>query len=394
MKILYYSPHPTINMAAPSGPGTHIREIVNAFENKGHTVIKLIAGGELLNADVQPQIQFKRRKIKKFIPNILWQTLKDWKLIQFDGYNKAELVKLIEREKPDLIYERGYYLMSSGFEAAKLFDLPYYCEINAPYPEEKMTMEGNSFFLERANYVEKKQMESATGVFVVSTALKDYLVKKSRIDPKKIVVTPNAVNPKNIIVDLTKISAIKAQLNFTKENCIIGFVGSIFPYHGVDTLLEAFYSLRAGGNKNLRLLIVGDGEILPNLKAYSIEKSLKDVVHFTGNIPHKDVFNYIAAMDITVMARSNWYGSPVKIFEYGALGKKIVAPNVIPVRDVMKSEIDGLLVGDNKSELIKALSRMIDDEEGSNRMAHHFESKVLNNYTWQKIGDTILQQMI
>ena len=394
MKILYYSPHPTINMAAPSGPGTHIREIVSAFEKSGHTVVKLISGGETLGTGVQSQIQFKRRTIKKFIPNILWQTLKDWKLLQFDGYNRLELTKLIERERPDVIYERGYYLMSSGFEVAKQFDIPYFCEINAPYLEEKKSMEGNSFFLGRAYSIEKRQMESSKCVFVVSTALKDYLIKRSSIDPDKIVVTPNAVNLQNIKIDSSQIAAIQAKLNYTDENIIIGFVGSIFPYHGVDTLLRAFKNLYTEGNTKLRLLIVGDGEILPELKTYVSQNSLNDIVCFTGNIPHNNVFNYISIMDIAVMARSNWYGSPVKIFEYGALGKRIVAPDVIPVRDVMEPEIDGILVGDNKDALINALSRMIEDHEGSGRMAKHFEEKVLNNYTWQKIGDRILQHMI
>lgn len=393
MKILYYSPHPTVNMAAPSGPGTHIREIVAAFENEGHTVVKMIAGGEELKTGVQSQIQYRRRSIKKFIPNIVWQTLKDWKLLQFDGYNKKQLTDLIHKEKPDVIYERSYYLMSSGYEVAKKFGIPYYCEINAPYPEEKRSMEGVSMFLGKANSIEKTQVAEAKNVFVVSTALKDYLTKKCGVDPQKIIVTPNAVNPQNITVDPVKVSAIKNQCRFGSEDCVIGFVGSIFPYHGVDTLLQSFHALRSEGKSHLRLLIVGDGEILPQLKAYTDEKSMSDAVYFTGNVPHKEVFNYIAAMDIAVMARSNWYGSPVKIFEYGALGKKIVAPDVVPVRDVMQPEIDGLLVNENSDDLTHALSRMISDESSGEQMAQHFKMKVLNSYTWQKIGSTILQYL-
>ncbi|MEY3398003.1 MAG: hypothetical protein RL220_597, partial [Bacteroidota bacterium] len=46
MKILYYSPHPNLNLATPSGPGTHMREVIEALESQGHTVVRFIAGGE------------------------------------------------------------------------------------------------------------------------------------------------------------------------------------------------------------------------------------------------------------------------------------------------------------------------------------------------------------
>jgi glycosyltransferase involved in cell wall biosynthesis len=67
-------------------------------------------------------------------------------------------------------------------------------------------------------------------------------------------------------------------------------------------------------------------------------------VVFTGSIHHSQVFGCIGLMDVTIMAKSNWYGSPIKIFEYGMMGKPIIAPDNIPVNDIMINGMTGLLI--------------------------------------------------
>ncbi len=392
MKILYYSAHPHLNLAAPSGPGTHMREVIKAFENRGHQVVKLIAGGEQLT--VNTAIQFKKKNIKAFIPPFVWQSLKDYKLLKHDSMMSNQLAELIKKEKPDLVYERGYYLLTSGTRICKELGVRHFIEINAPYPEEKLMMEGNSFFISKAKQAEKTQVNLSDRVFVVSTALKDYLQKNSGCDKNKIVVTPNAVNPEYIRTDKVKLDELRRTLNISEDEKVIGFVGSIFPYHGVDALLDAFQSIvQKTGSKNLKLLIVGDGEILPELKNQARAFNLESQVIFTGNVPHKEVYNYISLMHITVMARSNWYGSPVKIFEYAALKKVVVAPDTIPVQDVMVNDVDGIIIKNDKEDLERALSFILTNPERAENMASGFHQKVMNQHTWQNVGDNILNEV-
>ena len=341
MKILYYSPHPHLNLAAPSGPGTHMREVIRAFENRGHHVVKWIAGGEVMNES--SPIAFRKNPLRRFIPSYIWQSLKDQKLIQFDQQLVARLRQVIQEEKPDMIYERGYYLMTSGLQVAKEFGIRHLIELNAPYPEEKLHMEGNSWFVKKADEVEKRQVLNADYIITVSSALKNYFVDRTGADPKKILVTPNAVREDVFLSVERKHSEIRQKLGFQAGDVVIGFVGSIFPYHGVDELIYSFIEISSKRNE-VRLLIVGDGEILPGLKEKIAIAGAGDKAVFTGNVPHRLVFDYIAAMDITVMAKSNWYGSPVKIFEYGALNKLIIAPDEVPVHDVMEHGVNGLFL--------------------------------------------------
>jgi glycosyltransferase involved in cell wall biosynthesis len=378
-------------MAAPSGPGTHIREVIQGFEQGGHEVVRFIAGGETLSGG--HAIQIKKRSWKKFVPTYIWQSLKDFSLKRLDVSLENKLDEIIVKEKPDVIYERAYYLMGSGHRAAKRHQIPYFVEINAPYPEEKAEMNGRSIYHQAALRNEFEQVTTSKKSFVVSTALRDYLERHVPGSTKKIIVTPNAVNPTHIRIDESKVNEIRQKVGATKSDVVIGFVGSIFPYHGVDLLISTFVSLVNEGKNNIRLLIVGDGEILPQLKQDVIQAGLQNKIHFTGNVPHREVYHHIQAMDITVMARSNWYGSPVKIFEYGIMNKAIIAPNVIPVRDVMLDKKDGLLINDSKEELSSALEYLLQHPEEMKNMAQHFYDKVKNNHTWQHVSNLIVEEM-
>jgi glycosyltransferase involved in cell wall biosynthesis len=388
MKILYFSPHPHINMSAPSGPGTHIREIIEGFEQQGHQVIRLIAGGE------QPihqdhAIVFKKRQWKKLIPSIIWETLRDVLMIRADLALQSQLYTLAELEKPDLIYERSCYGMGAGMRVARSLGIRYIVEMNAPYPEEKAAMQGSSLLGFLGQRHEKNQVSSAYRTIVVSSAMKNYLLRKTLVDSSRIVVVANAVNPKHIQPDPTRCVEIQSAFQLKKEHVVIGFVGSIFPYHGVDLLIEAFAHLEKY-YPQIRLIIVGDGEVLPALRQRVEDLLLNNRIFFTGNVPHSEVYNYLQLMNITVMAKSNWYGSPVKIFEYGAMGKAIIAPKVIPVEDVMTHGEHGLLIEGTRMELIKALTCMLDQPEQSYSMALAFQKKVMAEHTWQKVACQIL----
>jgi len=390
MKILYYSSHPNLNLAAPSGPGTHMREVIGAFKELGHEVETLILGGEEMNqeSDIQFSESSSKKILKKILTESMWQTLKDVRLRRFDRYAEKLLWKKIQDFQPDMVYERGYYLMTSGVKMSKKAGTRHIIELNAPYPEEKIAMEGQSFLINKSNQCEYEQVTMSERVVVVSSALKKYLTDRYPEAENKVIVTPNAINLNKLKVENKAVSKLRAQLNFDQKT-VIGFVGSIFPYHGVDRLLDAFVSL-SSSYPDARLLIVGDGETRAQLEARCAQLKLQEKVHFSGNVKHSDVPNYIELMDIAVMPKSNWYGSPVKIFEYGLLKKAVLAPDNVPVRDVMIPDVDGILIRDSVNELKSALVRLLKDEDFRNKLASNFHEKVTTKHRWEDVVRKIL----
>ena len=231
----------------------------------------------------------------------------------------------------------------------------------------------------------------AHAVFTVSSVMKFYLEKNAGKDLSHVCVVPNAVNMEWINSKCDNTLAVRNEWQINEQHIVIGFVGSIFPYHGVDRMIQAAAELKRRGNHMFTMCVVGGGEILPALKTMALEMGVADTFIFTGNVPHHKVRNLIHMMDVCVMPRSNWYGSPVKIFEYGALGKCIVGPNVGPVRDVMIHEVDGLLIEDAQDALSNALLYLIEQPEKKQKMAMHFQQKVHQQYTWEQVASTIME---
>lgn len=389
-RILYVSTHPHLNLAAPSGPGTHMREVIKAFRDEGYEVHTFIAGGEEMEPG-QTAIRFSKKSWKKFIPKLLWESLKEWRLLMHNQKMMAQLQGAILNVQPDFIYERGYAFMTAGVELANRNDIPIFLELNAPYPEEIKAMSGSGVFSSFTEIAEKKQSRLASQIIVVSSAMKDYFERKHNVSSEKIIVTPNAVNLSFLDINQALRESMISKFN---GNRVIGFVGSIFPYHGVDKLIKSFASVVSKhSHLKAKLLIVGDGEVLAELQQLAIDLNVSSEVIFTGNVPHKDVSTYISLMDVTVMADSNWYGSPVKIFEYGLFGKYIIAPNTQPVRDVMEDKKHGWLLKNSDEDLVSALEFSLQSSEECKRAGEAFESKVKNEHLWKHVGASIISKI-
>ena len=211
MKILYYSGHPHLNLSANTGYGTHMREIIKGFENQGHEVRTLIIGGESTKSFINSTTSTPsfRQKVKRFIPNIIWETIKDIQLLKKDKASLLDLDQVIQEFKPDFIYERGYYLLKSGLITSLKYNTPHILELNAPYVEERVKFSGKSLLLSKAKKIEKFQLKKATSIVVVSTALKSYFNQVIQNIDTKILVTPNAINPNKINLDNEQQKIIK-----------------------------------------------------------------------------------------------------------------------------------------------------------------------------------------
>jgi glycosyltransferase involved in cell wall biosynthesis len=387
MKLLYYSPHPQLKIDAPTGYGTHMREMVAAWRRLGVEVRTLIAGdlgGESYGDNKGPRFA----KLKPVVPPLFWESFKDFQLLRYDSGLEPQLRNAIKEFQPDILYERVAYLQNSGINAALKFGIKHVSEINAPYPEERMSFSGKSFFVKQARDNERQILAKTDLVSTVSSALKDHLASKMTDIENKILVVPNSVDPSEVVHTQADVDEIES-LYKLKDKFVLGFVGSIFPYHGVDLLLEAFAEISE--TENISLLVVGDGAILSELKASARRANVLERCIFTGSVPHRRVYPLMELMDICCMPKSNWYGSPVKIFEYGLMKKPVIAPNVSPVRDVMTHNEDGILVEPNVQSLKEAILKLIREKTFRAKISTSWHEKVLLKYTWDNAARRIIE---
>lgn len=385
MKILYYSPHPNLNLNSFTGYGSHMRGTIQALELLGHDVALFIAGGTVLASKTTTA---NKSRLKHILPSWIKESIKDFLLLQQNRKQKIVLKKLIKDVSPDLVYERGSYLMDAGVKVCTEMGIIHYLEVNAPFLQEKKEMEGKSFFLRKAKQMERYKSLNTNKLIVVSSALKKHFIQVFQVNADKIVICPNGINIADWEADAIDVSAIQEKIGFNSEHFVVGFVGSILPHHGVESLITAF---KAVAQAHWRLLIVGDGGPLPALKKMANDLEIQSQVCFTGDVPFTSVKNYMKLFQVGVMPASNWYGSPVKIFEYGAMNIPVIAPDVVPVRDVMTDRKDGLLIKD-LTDLQKGLLLLFENKSFAMDTALAWHKKVLGNYTWLNVTKRILSK--
>lgn len=389
MKILFYSPHPTLYFDAPTGYGSHMRGMVQGFKEEGHTVEILVLGKKPQSTDSNaPSTSFKTL-LKNVIPKIIWRTLKEVQQIRFDKHAAKELLRTVQTFEPEMVYERSAWMSNGSVKVLKSFNLQHVVEINAPFEEEVKEFEKASSFI--SNIGKKKLkflLQSADLILPITSSLQTYLIERYELNSIKCVVVPNAIEKHEIQINESRVAAINKQFNLS-EVTVLGFVGSIFPYHGVDRLITGVSKLKY---TDIAILIVGDGYLIPELKELASKLGIASRVHFTGSVPKEDIYNYISAMDILTLPNTEWYCSPVKLFEYGAFGKTILAVNEAGVSDVMTNE-EGLLFENNDSAFQDALLVAITAIDALEEKAKKFQQKVLAKHNWRANAQKVLQHI-
>ena len=389
MKILFYSPHPTLYLEAPTGYGSHMRGMIHGFQEDGHTVDVLVMGKAQASA-VKNDYSFDLKSLAKlFIPKILWRTLKEIQQIRFDKYAAKELQFAIQSIQPDIVYERSAWMSNGSVEVLSNFNIKHIVEINAPFEEEVKSFEkAHSLIASLGKNKLKNLLQSAHLVLPVTSSLQTYLIQRYKLNANNCVVIPNAIEKQEIQIKESRVAEINKKYNLS-EVSVFGFVGSIFPYHGVDRLIRGVAKLNY---TDISILIVGDGYLIPALKKLANELGISSRVHFTGSVPKEDIYNYISAMDILTLPNTEWYCSPVKLFEYGAFGKTILAVKEAGVSDVMSNE-EGLLFENNDSAFQDALLAAITDVDVLKIKARTFQQKVFEKHTWRANAQKVIQQI-
>ena len=118
------------------------------------------------------------------------------------------------------------------------------------------------------------------------------------------------------------------------------------------------------------LLLVGDGPVRDELEQQAQRLGVADHVTFTGVVQRDQVASYVAAFDIALQPAVVAYASPLKLFEYLALGRAIVAPSQANIREVLEDGVNAVLFDpEDEAGLVKAIQRLIEDPALRQRLA-------------------------
>jgi glycosyltransferase involved in cell wall biosynthesis len=205
----------------------------------------------------------------------------------------------------------------------------------------------------------------------------------------------------SVVPDGTRITADPGEATTLSGDSrpVVAYAGHLYAWKGVDVLLDALTHL-----PGVRGVIVGGHDKEPDLARLSQQAArlgLSDRVTFTGFVPPSAVAAYLRAARVLVLpnppsAISTRFTSPLKLFEYMAAGKPIVASDLPSIREVLRDEENALLVmPGNAPALAAGVRRLLDDAALSDRLSRTAATDV-RAYTWDRRGErleTLLQQV-
>lgn len=384
MNILYH--HRTQGKGAE---GVHIRGVVKGFRKLGHNVYVISPPG--INPEkTTGRNPYSKKKgilsralsyVSRSLPQPLFEALE----IFYNFRAHYRISGLLRKSNIDFIYERHSFFSFAAVKLAKRFNIPILIEVNELAGEARVRKQ---CFVGLAKKMERYVFKNGNAIIVVSQFLKNK-IKEYGVDKQKIFVMSNAVDKNRFSPNGMK-TKLREKYSIKNGEIIIGFVGWFVYWHSIELLIDVFEEVSR--RENLHLFLVGDGVLKPKLKNIVKDKGIKDKVVFTGAVPHECTPAYIDLMDICVIPQSNEYRSPIKMFEYMAMSKAVVAPRLGPIEDVITDNINGVLFEPkDENSLRRCLLDLINGSHKREKIGKEARNTVLSKHLWIHNAERIVQ---
>lgn len=233
------------------------------------------------------------------------------------------------------------------------------------------------------NTLEKYALNKTNAIVAVDDITKKYYLKRYPKLEEKVFVIPTGVNT-DIFKPLNK-EEIRSKFSFSKTDKIIVYVGRIEPPKKIEHIIRAFEIL-SSTDKSYKLVVIGDGVLLPEMRMLSSRLNLDDSITFFGVRKRSELPELFNLGDISVLYSKN-EGSPLSIKESLACGIPVVANCVGDVTKVIKNNYNGFLV-EKESIAELALKMKFAIEESLSLKANCVKSIAF--FTTEKVSQTIL----
>ncbi len=383
MRVAYLLPDPGIPVGGVKGASVHVAEVCRALVDVGAQV-RLFAmravgepppGVELDVFDCPPLPSgtpgegARRQAVEDFLA---------WAEDRIAGFGA------------ELIVERLSLFAGTGGKRAARLDVPRVVEVNAPVAAERARHAGLAL-VTQAEDAERSALTGAT-VLAVSPPMATWSQARGAASVQTI---PNGVDADRFAPqrNASAAAAIRSALGADGSE-LVGFVGSMKPWHGVGTLMDAV-ALLAPRRPRLHLLLVGEGPALADLKARASQPDLADRCHLTGPVPSADVPGYLAALDVAVAPYHHpgldegFYFSPLKVVEAMAAARPIVASRFEPI-EAMLDGTGRLVPPGDAGALAGALTELLDDTAAARALGLGARRRAVTHFSWQAVAAAIL----
>ena len=375
-----------------SSQAMHIRSLVEALRSDGHEVTIVSPPGvdPLKSAGMMPFLRKGDRaagiqRLWKYIscqcPQFAFEVFE----LLYNLFLPFRLLPILWKQPGAILYERHANFMFTGVFLGKWLGRPVVLEVNELAGFKRV----RGLIMERlARRIDAWVFSRADHILCVSRVLADE-ARQRGAKSERVHVVPNAIDPIRFQTP-TPIRSLRARLGL-QDALVIGHVGLFYRWDRLDILIEAVKNIR-DLPVEVKVLLVGDGPELEKLKETACRFGMESVVVFSGPVPREDVPAYIDAMDICVLPDSNAFGSPIALFEFMAMGKPCVVPDLGPMRDVLEENVTGIMFPHADYGALRiALLRLIKDPALRVRIGARAKQTVFERHTWAENARFVVQ---
>lgn len=362
MKILYH--HRTVSK---DGQDVHIGEMIAALRKRGHEVV--VVAPPMNEATAFGSGGGMVGWVRRLLPRPLCEVLE----LAYSLPAYARLARAWVRHRPDVLYERYNLHLLAGSWLRRRTGIPLLLEVNAPLCHER-TRHGGLALRRLAEWSEGHTWRAADAILPVTRALACHLTTAG-VAADRVQVIPNGVDRSRFTADG---AAARRDLGL-EGRVVLGFSGFLRRWHGLEAALAVMTE-----RPELHLLVIGDGPARRDLEVRAGQLGLGGRLTVLGVVPRARIAELLAAVDIALQPSAVDYASPLKLFEYMAAGRAIVAPDQPNIREVLGHERDALLFppGDARA-FHTAIARLCRDEPLRRRLGAGARATLeARDYSW------------
>lgn len=308
-----------------------------------------------------------------------------------EGYAR-HLASLAQQQQSHVIHSASNYLNGlAGAVAARQIGGVSVYEMRGLWHMSRSIAEPGYENSDHYRYCEIMELAAAReshAVVTLSQACKRYLIEKGICD-SKIHVFPNAVDT-DLFKPIKPCQKLKHQLGITSR-VVIGFIGSLTGYEGLEIIVEAVSSLINKGFP-LSLVIVGAGYSERKIKRQAAATPATQHIHFVGQVPFEQIKQYYSIVDIFPFPRRNYpvcrLIPPLKILEAMAMEKPVIISNLDPLLEIVQEGKTGLVCRVNdKNSLEASIQTLASNDIFRQTIGQTAAKWVQENRSWQDLSD-------
>jgi glycosyltransferase involved in cell wall biosynthesis len=304
---------------------------------------------------------------------VLWKSYEAYLRTVFPVYIAIEVARVVKESAIDLIFERETSF-GAGAMASVLTGRPLVLEVIG-------------------NRVTGLQLSRSRKIVAYSKGMFEDEEQAS-----KVVLVTGAVDTETFRPDSLAREEIRNQYSLG-DSPVVGYVGTFQEWHGLSELIEAAREIQRS-RSDVKFLMVGP--YYKETQKRVAAAGLSDAFIFTGPVRYEQVPKYMNAGDVLVapynpgriesteQVRKHGLGSPLKVFEYMAVGKPVITTDVKPISDPIQDGVTGYLIppGDSKA-LGSTILRILGDKSAADKVGAAGRLSVVADYSWSMVAEQL-----